>query len=153
VTNTYWETNFRAHQPGVVGARYRLLPHAGPFDEAAAHRFGIDAGSLPIVHHLREEATPGTLLPSSGSLLRLPEAPVLTLHVWPEDGDVHLRLLNASDEALMATVGSGVLRIAGARRCGLLGAPESALEVGSDGSIAVRIEPRRIATVRLTLEG
>ena len=36
VTNNYWETNFRAHQPGAVSARYRLVPHAGPCDEAAA---------------------------------------------------------------------------------------------------------------------
>jgi alpha-mannosidase len=36
VTNTYWETNFRAQQPGMVTARYRVQPYAGAFDEAGA---------------------------------------------------------------------------------------------------------------------
>ena len=43
VTNNYWETNFRAHQPGRVEARYRLRPYQGKFDESRAHRFGAEA--------------------------------------------------------------------------------------------------------------
>ena len=43
VTNTYWETNFRSYQPGLVTARYRVQPHAGAFDESQAHRTGSEA--------------------------------------------------------------------------------------------------------------
>ena len=47
VTNNYWETNFRAHQPGMVYARYRILPYNGAFDQARAHRFGLEAAHAP----------------------------------------------------------------------------------------------------------
>ena len=111
VTNNYWETNFRAHQPGMVSARYRLLPHTGPFDESSAHRFGLDAAAPPLFHHLFEPTVTNPALAPMGSLLRLPEPPVLTLHIWPRETAVYLRLLNASDATATATVGSGAFRI------------------------------------------
>ena len=40
VTNNYWETNFRAHQPGLVQARYRIKPYRGASMSIQAHRFG-----------------------------------------------------------------------------------------------------------------
>lgn len=53
VTNNYWETNFRAHQPGPVTARYRLFPYTGAYEEAACHRRGAEAAfSAPEVHPL-----------------------------------------------------------------------------------------------------
>ena len=59
VANSYWETNYPAVQPGDVTARYRVLPHAGPFDETAAHRFGLDAlASIPLLHPLGEVPAP-----------------------------------------------------------------------------------------------
>ena len=45
VTNSYWETNIRACQPGRVHARYRVQPHVGAFDEVAAHRLGFGGAS------------------------------------------------------------------------------------------------------------
>ncbi|MCL5946875.1 MAG: hypothetical protein M1298_02490, partial [Chloroflexi bacterium] len=36
-TNNYWETNFRAHQPGLVETYYRFLPYSGAFFEHDAH--------------------------------------------------------------------------------------------------------------------
>ena len=150
VTNNYWETNFRAHQPGAVSARYRLVPHAGPFDEAAAHRFGAEAATPPLAHHLEEPVAPGPALPRAGTFLRLPEPPVLTLHIWPDDDGLCLRLLNASDAPIIARVASDVLRITAASRCDLFGSPRESVQV-KDGVVAVMIDPRRIAVLRLAV--
>jgi hypothetical protein len=89
ITNNYWEVNFRAHQPGRVRARYRILPHRGSFNEAQAHRCGIEAAyAQPLFQQMGEPTSGKELLPGTGSLLRLPESissdsPVLTLHVKP----------------------------------------------------------------------
>jgi hypothetical protein len=40
VMNNYWEVNYKATQEGPTTFRYSILPH-GPFDAAAASRFGI----------------------------------------------------------------------------------------------------------------
>jgi alpha-mannosidase len=40
VMNSYWETNYRAEQPGLVSLRYRLFPHGGR-DAAANRRFAV----------------------------------------------------------------------------------------------------------------
>ena len=73
--SNYWETNFRAHQPGGIRARYWLLPHIGGFDEAAAHRFGMEAAHPPILQSLGEQQAAAAGLPEEAALLRLPEPP------------------------------------------------------------------------------
>jgi alpha-mannosidase len=152
VTNNYWETNFRAHQPGAVSARYRLLPHAGPFDEQDAHRFGAEAAAPPLFQPLWEPSVAQTTLPRAGSLLRLPDPPVLTLHVLPDGAALCLRLLNASDAPATATVGSGLLQIVGAARSDLLGS--SAEELATDrGAVTVAMAPREMVALRLSLGG
>ena len=131
VTNNYWETNFRAHQPGQVQARYRLLPYAGGFDEARTHRFGLEAANAqPLLQHLGEAKVDAPRLATEGPLLNLPgsdgvDSPVLTLHVKPARGaaGVIVRLLNASDQEQTARLASGQLRIAGAHHCTLLEEP------------------------------
>jgi hypothetical protein len=151
VTNNYWETNFRAHQPGMVQARYRLLPHAAPFEESAAHRFGLEAAQPVVFHPLAEPvADDGPLLPRSGVLLHLPTDPILTLRVWAEESQALVRLLNASDQDVEAEVRSGLLRIEGAGWCDLFGDGAQALPV-SDGTVRIPLQPRRMATLRLTL--
>ncbi len=151
VTNNYWETNFRAHQPGLVQARYRLLPHAAPFQEQAAHRFGLDATQPVVYHPLAEPATEGgPLLPRTGVLLHLPAEPVLILRAWAEEGHLLVRLLNASDQQEEAEVRSGLLQIAGSDRCDLFGDGAQALPV-TDGTVRIPLQPRQMATLRLTL--
>ena len=158
VTNNYWETNFRAHQPGQVQARYRLLPYAGDFDEARTHRFGLDAANAqPLLQHLGEAKAATPQLATEGPLLNLPgsdgvDSPVLTLHVKPVRGaaGVIVRLLNASDQEQTARLTSGQLRIAGARRCTLLEEPGQELAL-DNGAVEVTLGPRAVAVVQLTV--
>jgi hypothetical protein len=151
VTNNYWETNFRAHQPGRVTARYRLLPYGGGFDEARAHRFSQEAANAaPLVQHLGEPSVQPTPLPAGGSLLRLPDAPVLTLHVKRASSQPGLivRLLNASDAMRTAQIQSGLLKILEGHVCDLLETPYKSLPVTQD-RVTVELEPRRMAVVHL----
>lgn len=152
VTNNYWETNFRAHQPGAVSARYRILPYAGAFNEARAHRFGLEAmHPLPLFQHMGEPPAESPALPEEGALLRLPEPPVFVAHIQPADDDAGgllIRLQNASDTPQTARIESGLLTIASAHRCDLLGSVTGALTV-SDGGVSVDVPARRIAVVRL----
>lgn len=156
VTNNYWETNFRAHQPGRVSSRYRIMPYAGNFDEARAHRFGLEAmHHTPVMQHLGEVTVSETeLLPTAGSLLSLPELPIAVLHVKATDSNlgIILRLLNASDAHQTATIGSGLLKITGASRCDLLERPLDTIDVSSNATIEVDIEPRRLAVIHLQVE-
>ena len=151
VTNTYWETNFRSHQPGLVTARYRVLPHAGPFDENQAHRMGLEAmHDAPLLQHMGE-LSDARAWPTSGTVLALPEPPVMVLHVKPATGSQLLvRLMNASDAEQVATVGSGLLRITGAAACDLFGHVEGDLPV-HDGAVSLALAPRRVATLLLTV--
>ena len=159
VTNNYWETNFRAHQPGQVHARYRILPHSGGFHELQAHRFGLEAAHPePLLQHLGEPESHPPLLPEAASLLRLPqnfspESPVLTLHVKAAERGpgVILRLFNASDQAQTAEIGSGFLHILSAQLCDLLETPEESIEV-QNGTVTLNVPARRITTVLLNVE-
>jgi hypothetical protein len=160
VTNNYWETNFRAHQPGRVHARYRLLPHQGRFDEAQAHRFGLEAAhAQPLLQHLGEPVDTQPLLPKAGSLLQLPgsnspDSPILTLHVKPAERQPGLivRLLNASEEDQQVEIGSGLLHIVAAQRCDLLEKPLEALNVQND-TVGLAMSARRVETIHLDVEG
>ncbi|MEM0962709.1 MAG: hypothetical protein AAGK21_09270 [Bacteroidota bacterium] len=155
-TNTYWETNFRASQPGRVVARYRLAPYRGAFDEQRAHRVGIEAShAAPLVQHLGEPTHPDPFPDPSASLLRFPgwdsgASPVLTLHVQPgpEAGTLDIRLLNASDTETTTEIASGALRILAAHATDLFGTEEAPLAV-RDGSVEVTIDARRLAHLRL----
>lgn len=158
VTNNYWGTNFRAHQPGEVRARYRLLPYRGGFNEAQAHRFGLEAAHhQPLLQQLGAARPASPIYPASGALLHLPgsngsPSPVLTLHIKPaHDGSgLVVRLLNASDEAQTAVIGSGLLQIKMAQRGNLLEEAWQELAV-RNGTVELALSPREMATVKLTL--
>lgn len=75
VANNYWDTNFRAHQPGKVCARYRIYPYKGVFNADAAHTRGEDATQQQLqVHPLDCNARPEACLPPQGTFLRLLDA-------------------------------------------------------------------------------
>jgi alpha-mannosidase len=159
VTNNYWETNFRAHQPGRVQARYRIKPYGGGFQEPQAHRFGLDAAHpQPLLQHLGEPERDPSLLPEAGILLRLPgndspESPVLTLHIKAAEGrpGVILRLFNASDQAQSAEIGSGFLRILSAQWCDLLEKPQGPIQV-QNGTVTLNLPARRVTAVLLNVD-
>jgi hypothetical protein len=149
VTNNYWETNFPGMQPGTVTAHYHILPYRGKFDEARAHRFGAEAAhSRPVIQHLGEQPAE-EMLPPSGTLLHLPDFPVLSLSLRndPEKGML-LTLFNASDIPQVAVVKSGIIRILAASCCDIFRNPLESIEVKED-ALNVTIEPRRIATLSL----
>jgi alpha-mannosidase len=150
VTNNYWETNFPGAQPGVVTARYSILPYAGDFDESRAHRFAAESEhSRPLVQHLGEPAAP-ELLPAAGTLLHLPQPPILTLSLRAAgDGNALLTLYNASDEPQAVMVSSGLVHIHKANRCNLFGMPLEALSV-KNGALEITIAQRQ--TITLSLE-
>jgi alpha-mannosidase len=154
VTNNYWETNFRARQPGTVFARYRILPHIGIFDEAQAHQFGLEAANAElVVQHVGELGATPTTLPESGSLLILPGEPILTLHIKAtrDQSGMLVRLLNASDTPQTAQITSGLLAIVRANQCDLLENVLDELPV-RDGTITVEVGPRQIVVVQLTVK-
>ncbi len=157
VTNSYWETNFRPHQPGRVHARYRIQPHIGGFDEPAAHQFGLEAAyDAPLIQQMGEPSEAQTL-PPTGSLLTLPEAPIQVLHVKPaaDDNGVIVRLLNASDKERTAEIGSALFDITDAWTCNLFGQRTEQMNIDG-GRVSFLISPRGIAVIALdgsTLDG
>ena len=168
VTSSYWNTNYRAHQPGGVFARYHLTPH-GKFVEAEAHRRGLEAeNAQPLAQALGEPTAPEASLPTSGSLLDLPDLPVIVTQIRPDrdspgvfrpTGEVYgadaiiIRLRNASDEPHTAQIGSGVVSIRTARRVGALGErlDNAAIPV-EDDVVSLELGPRETETVRLCPE-
>lgn len=174
VTSNYWDTNFRARQPGVVRARYHVHLRDDPFDEAIAHRVGLAAEHHePLVQTMGE--TNGIEGASAGgaaaSFLDLPEPPVLVHHVRPEDaaaigsagrrddgagGRVAVVLRNASDAAHRATIGPGVLSIDGvdAER-GDTSAASAEIDAAPsgvnllDGTAEIALDARELRTVLL----
>lgn len=154
VTNNYWETNFRAHQPGRVYARYRVHPHAGPFDESRAHRLGLEAANDSLLaQQMGESGGSRAYRPTQGSLLALPQPPVQVLAVKPSQGapGVVVRLINASDAPQTAHLGSGLLRILAARTCDLLDQPTDQMLAVHGGAVELEIAPRRVAVLHLTV--
>ncbi len=131
-------------------ARYRIQPYAGSFDETRAHRFGAETlHELPVFQHMGEPLNTTGALPPTGSLMTLPEGPVTVLHIKrAADGNgVVIRLLNASDTAQTAVIGSDLLTIQAASQCDLLERPLQDLTV-ENGVVTVTLPGRGLATIQ-----
>jgi hypothetical protein len=100
VMNNYWETNYRAGQPGHARIRYAILPH-GRFDAAAAKRFGLER-SRPLVAVPLEEGQ----VPVTEPLVDVTPSEVIVSRLKPsEDGRaLMVRLFNASERVQDATL-------------------------------------------------
>ena len=148
VTNNYWETNFPAYQPGIVTARYHILPYVGAFDEVRAQRFAVEAAhARPLVQHMGE-APLSQSLPASGMLLHLPEPPIVALSIERADEGIMITLFNASDEMQSAKIESALLSVQRGWQCDLFGQVTSELPVNVQ-SVEVSIEARRLMTLKL----
>jgi alpha-mannosidase len=148
VTNNYWETNFPAYQPGTVTARYHLWPYAGNFDEARAQRFAAEAAhARPLVQHMGE-ALQTPALPLSGTLLHLPEPPIMVLSVERAADRLTVTLFNASDAPQSAVIRSALLTVQRAWQCDLLGQPEREVPVVNQ-HVEVTVETRRFLTLKI----
>jgi hypothetical protein len=101
VMNNYWETNYKADQPGETVFNYAIHPH-GPFDAAAATRFGIER-SQPLVAVPVDEKTPPA---RSEPLLRVEPASVIVSLLKPsDDGKARIvRLFNAASQPVKAAI-------------------------------------------------
>ena len=152
VTNNYWETNFPGNQPGVVTARYSILPYGGEFNESRAHRFAAEAeNSRPFVQHLGEPITQEKL-PNAGALLQLPEPPVLVLSLHGTLNDsALLALYNACDSSQTARISDGLIKIQSAQLCDLFGNPLEKLKI-TGGTADIILKPRQTVIIKLQWE-
>lgn len=97
VMNNYWETNYKADNEGTVVFRYAVRPH-GPFDPAAAARFGIERSQPLVVRPVAQDAPPVR------SMFFVEPAEVLVTSLKPsEDGKaLMIRLYNAGEQPAQA---------------------------------------------------
>ena len=155
IANNYWDCNYPARQPGVVKAKYRVLPRTGDLAESDAHRFGLEAATDPVFHNLFEPPVDDPQLPARASLLNLPAPPVLVLEMSPawthasgRESALTLRLLNASDSPQSAAIGSGALKIQAASECDFFGKPLHGLAL-QGGDVRLEIPARRTAVIQI----
>ena len=151
VTNNYWETSFPGGQPGVVTARYHILPYVGGFDAARSYRFAAEAAhARPTVHPFGEPPAAPTL-PATGSLLVLPEPPVLTLSVKADraSSGILVTLFNTSDSPRRARVAGGLVGIRAAALCDVFGAPDTEISLDAGQGVILDIASHQRVTVRV----
>ncbi len=162
--NNHWFTNFQASQQGWIRFRYRLLLHSTPFDPVASTRFGAEAAveplcgpvwdrpagleqrAYPFAPHLQEQASFFTVEPDNVHLVGLKPA---------ADGQgliVRLQELAGQESDFQLVFNAG--HVLSAAHCDLMEAAN-----GTEGltvterSVAGRIAPHRLQTIRLVLKG
>ncbi|MHB1309179.1 MAG: glycosyl hydrolase-related protein, partial [Limisphaerales bacterium] len=142
--NNYWETNFRASQPGMVEVRYSFTSH-GPFEATRAILEGQQTGNPPVTHLVLDDATD-----RQGRFIEVQGDHVVATHVKPaEDGQgLIVRLINLGDDPTTARVALPGRVLAGAWLCGTLEDNRSSLPQ-AEATATCWLEPRRITTLRL----
>ena len=135
-TNNYWSTNFQADQGGQIRFRFWLLPSAKQALGLAAQ--AAIARSQPLAAHLFAEL--GPVKNSAGSLLATKLGPLLLTRLEPDGSGIALSLLNPSDEAVEARIGSGALKLKRANRTSMSGEVIEALNC--TGDVHVSVAPR-----------
>jgi alpha-mannosidase len=142
--NNYWETNFRANQPGEVEFRYSFASH-GAFDPARAVQEGQDTWNPPVTHLVMDDGQP-----RGGRFLDVQGDSVVVLHAKPADDGQGLivRLINLGAGTTQARISLPGRTIAGAWVCNTLEENRDELEIAG-GAAACELPPRQVTTVRL----
>jgi len=169
ITNNYWDTNFRAHQPGQVRARYHLSPHRGPFRESYAHRVGMEAEhKTPLAQTLSEEQVSNPSLSPDSSLLDLPEPPILVLQIRPAQeysgipdsgfgkqasyigvDSLIILLRNSDKNTSTASINSSALTIQAANRVNPLGNETLERLAVKDGKVQLDFPSQELVAIKL----
>ena len=144
--NNYWETNFRASQPGLVEFRYSFRSH-GSYDPVRAVREGQQACNPPVTHLMLDEATP-----RQGRFLDVLGDNVVVTHVKPaaDGGGIIVRLVNLGDRPVSARLALPGREISAAWRCGTLEDQQAELSRNA-GSATCELQPRQITTLLFLL--
>ncbi|HTN61043.1 MAG TPA: hypothetical protein VL147_05755 [Devosia sp.] len=144
LTNNYWSTNFQADQNGEIRFRFTLLP-------AAKQSLGQSVqGALARVHPLAAHvyAERGPVKATAGTLLTTDLGPLLLTRLETEGTGVALTLLNPSEDAVEAKIGSGTFKPTSANRTALNGDPLEALPCNA-GTVRITVAPRAWTRVAL----
>lgn len=146
--NNYWDTNFRASQPGYVTLRYELSPFA-QFDALNAVEAGLSAMNpvdvWPVSHCSREQN--GVFLDVAGKGL------TATYVKKAEYGNgVIVRLRNHTEHAVESTLTFPERTVSSAFRTNDLEENQAALEMNGTSSVSLTVEPSGFASVRVEFE-
>jgi FAD/FMN-containing dehydrogenase len=135
--NNYWNTNFRASQPGYAQFRYVLATHAA-YDPAESARVGAEAQAQiewhPVVQAPARKS--GQLAVVTGRGVRLVEATV-------RRRTSVLSLFNLQSAATKAVVRLPGRRVVSAHRLDLAGRRRETLPV-RDGALHATLAPRAL---------
>jgi alpha-mannosidase len=162
--NNHWFTNFPASQQGWMRFRYRLLPHAAPFDPVAATRFGAEAAIEPLCGPvwdrpagLERRAFPfAPHLPQQASFLTVEPGNVHLVGLKPAaDGrGIIVRLQELSGQESDFQLLFSTRQVLSVERCDLLETAEGTEGLAvADNRITGRIESHRLLTLRVGLRG
>lgn len=142
--NNYWETNFRANQPGLVEFRYSFRSH-GAFDPARAVLEGQQTLNPPVTHLVMESAAP-----RAGRFVEVQGEGVVVNYVKPAEDKqgMIVRVVNLGGKATEARIGVPGRELKAGWICGLLEDNRTKLAVAG-GAAVCTLQPRQITTVRV----
>lgn len=142
--NNYWETNFRASQPGVLEFRYSFASH-GPFDPVTAVLEGQQVSNPPVTHLVMDDNSP-----RGGRFLDVQGDRVVVSYVKPADdrAGIIARVMNLGDKPATARLVLPGRNVTAAWLCGTLEENQSPLELAA-GAAVCQLSPRQMTTVRI----
>ena len=145
--NNYWETNFRASQPGPISVRYAFATQ-GAYDAVRATSEGRIVANPPLVHPV---ALAGNCTQSlEGRLLEVAAVNTSVLYVKPaEDGlGAIMRLINLGNSPAQATISLPTRTIKSAWKCSTQEENQTRLPV-KQAIVECSLPARQVVTIRV----
>ncbi|OCT15202.1 hypothetical protein A8709_13950 [Paenibacillus pectinilyticus] len=142
--NNYWDTNFRASQPGLIEVRY-VLSTFHTFEAEEAMKKGVEASQpvqiFPVMHGSAEK---------EGQLLEVTGSGVVPTYIKPamDDDGFIIRLRNLKDAPTEATVKIPGFEISRAFKTNILEENEQELAI-TNGGLDVMIGARQWFHIRV----